>query len=83
MNIFIGILIYLVGAVIWYFVERKWFPYQEGEYTIDFDGAHELTIPMQRDNRLCRVLLWPLPLAAFVILSPIALIARIFEKFEL
>lgn len=72
--------VYIIGIPIWMLVEKKWLPYEEGEYTIEFDGAHEITPEMHRDNAIARSVIWPFCLAALVLLSPIVLLNKLAEK---
>lgn len=83
MELYIGIAVYAIGFVAWYFIERRFFPYEEGAFSIDFDGPHEQTIDMQRDDRLMHCILWPLFACVFIVLGPLALLTRIFEKYDL
>lgn len=83
MTWFLYIMIYILGAIIWYLIEKKFFPYEEGYYKIEFDGAHEQTIDMQRDDRMARCILWPLTAGFMLTILPIVLLTRVFKKFEL
>lgn len=74
------IAIYIIGVIIWMKIEKKYFPYEEGEYTIEFDGAHEITPEIHDDNAICRSILWPLFLVIIIVLFPIVLIQMIYHK---
>ena len=74
------IVIYIVGIIIWMKIEKKYFPYKEGEYTIEFDGAHEITPEIHDDNAMCRSVLWPLYLAIIIVLLPFKLVDIIYNK---
>ena len=74
------IVIYIVGIIIWMKIEKKYFPYEEGDYTIEFDGAHEITPEIHDNNAICRSVLWPLCLTVIIVLLPIKLLNIIFEK---
>lgn len=72
--------IYIVGIPIWIFVEKRFFPFKDGDYTVDFDGAHKITPEMWKCYVEARAVLWPLCLAIIIILLPCMLIDIIFEK---
>ena len=72
--------IYIIGIPIWIFVEKKFFPFKDGDYTIEFDGAHEITPEIWQCDVEARAALWPLCLAIIIILFPCKLIDIIFEK---
>lgn len=72
--------IYIIGIPIWIFVEKKFFPFKDGDYTIEFDGAHEITPEIWQCDVEARAGLWPLCLAIIIILFPCKLIDIIFEK---
>ena len=74
------IVIYIIGVIIWIKIEKKYFPYEEGEYTIEFDGAHEMTPEIHDDNAMCRSALWPLVLTVILVLLPVVLIQKIYDK---
>lgn len=61
-------------------MEKRFFPWEEGDYTIEFDGAHEITPELWRIEVGARAILWPLCLAAIIILFPFKLLDIIIEK---
>ena len=61
-------------------IEDKYFPYKEGDYTIEFDGAHKITPEIHEGNIMCRSTLWPLMLTIILALLPIVLIHKIYNK---
>ena len=61
-------------------IEKKYFPYKEGEYTIEFDGPHEITPEIHNDNAVCRSVLWPLCLCIIIAVLPIKLLQIIYNK---
>lgn len=71
--------IYIIGIPIWIFVEKKFFPFKDGDYTIEFDGAHEITPEMWKCDVEARAALWPFCLAVIIMLIPFRLIDTIFE----
>jgi Ca2+/H+ antiporter len=74
------ILIYIIGLLIWIKIENKYFPYEEEEYTIEFDGAHEITPEMHECDSIARSILWPISLSFIIIMSPIIIISMIYKK---
>lgn len=74
------LVIYLVGIVVWMLVEKKFNPYEEGEYKIEFDGAHEVTPEMHDDDAICRSVLWPLCLAFIIALLPFTIAIWLYNK---
>lgn len=74
------IVIYIVGIIVWMKIEKKYFPYEEGEYTIEFDGANEITPEMHDDNVKARTILWPLFLFFIIGLIPFKLINIIYHR---
>lgn len=74
------IVIYIIGVILWMKIEKKYFPYKEGEYKIEFDGAHEVTPEIHDGDSICRSVLWPLCLAVIIALLPMRLLIIIFEK---
>lgn len=71
--------IYIIGIPIWIFVEKKFFPFEEGNYKIEFDGAHEITPEVWKCDVEARAVIWPLCLVVIIMLLPCKLIDIIFE----
>ena len=71
--------IYIVGIPVWIWAEKKFAPFEEGDYTIEFDGAHEITPDIWKSRVCARAALWPICIAVIVALFPIVLIDKIFE----
>ena len=78
----IPLIVYLIGIPIWMWIEIKYMPYEEGEYSIEFDGAHEITPEIHKDMAICRSILWPLCAAFILVLLPLKLAQNIYEKLE-
>lgn len=74
------IAIYIVGIIVWMKIEKKYFPYEEGDYTIEFDGAHEITPEIYDSNVQARAIIWPLCLCLIIVLLPFKLINIIYNK---
>ena len=74
------IVIYILGVVIWMKIEKKYFPYEEGDYTIEFDGAHEITPEMHDNDAIYRSMIWPCFLGCLIVLLPLKLIDIIYNK---
>lgn len=55
MLLIILIVIYIIGVIIWMKIEKKYFPYEKGDYTIEFDGAHKITPEIYNCNVQARV----------------------------
>lgn len=72
--------IYIIGIPIWMLIEKKYFPYKKGEYTIEFDGAHEITPDIHKVRAVTRSALWPMCAAVVIVLSPLALLLALYEK---
>ena len=71
---------YIVGIIVWMRFEKKFFPYEEGEYTIEFDGAHEITEEMHNDRAIERSIIWPICLSLILVLLPFRALIWLFEK---
>lgn len=71
--------VYIVGIPCWIWIEKRFFPWKEGDYTIDFDGAHEITPEVWQCDVCARAGLWPLVLAFIIVLLPFKLIDILFE----
>ena len=82
----IYLIIYIVGVIIASFVIPKMLPYKEGMWRLEHYGVHEITKDEHYCDNVARVLIWPIFLAVFIILLPIAvvgnLIEKLFEKLE-
>ena len=74
------LVIYILIIPLWMWMEKRFFPFKEGDYTIEFDGAHEITPEMWQCDVETRAMLWPLCLVVIIILLPFKLIDIIFEK---
>ena len=72
--------IYIVGIPCWIWFEKKFWPFEEGDYHIEFDGAHEITPEVWKCDVCARAGLWPLCIAVFVVMSPIILIDKLFDS---
>lgn len=71
---------YIVGIIVWMRVEKKFFPYEEGEYTIEFDGAHEITEEMHNVKAIERSIIWPICLSFILVFLPIRALIWLFCK---
>lgn len=74
------VLIYIIGLLIWIKIEKKYFPYKEGDYTIEFDGAHEITSEEHNANAKIRSILWPLFLCIVIVFLFVKLINIVNDK---
>ena len=72
--------VYILGIPCWILMEKQFFPFQDGEYTIEYDGVHEITPEVWKCDVCGRAPIWPLCVAFIVILLPIAVIDRLFDK---
>lgn len=72
--------IYILIIPLWIFVEKKFFPFKEGDYTIEFDGAHEITPEIWQCDVEARAVLWPICVAVIIVLLPFKLLDIIFER---
>lgn len=72
--------LYIVGIFMWMIVEKIFFPYEEGEYTLEWWGAEEITEDIHNGRAVCRSVLWPLCLAFIIMMLPVVLLNKIFEK---
>lgn len=61
-------------------VEKKYFPYQEGDYTFEYGEAIEITPEMHDCDAQARAVLWPLCLCFIIVLLPLKLIDIIYNK---
>lgn len=80
MIIWILLAVYVLGVPCWIWMEKRFLPFQEGDYTIDFDGAHEITPEMWKSNVCARAFIWPVCIAFAVILLPVVAIDKLFDK---
>ena len=71
---------YIVGIVVWMRVEKRFFPYEDGEYTIEFDGAHEITEEIHNDRAIGRSIIWPFCLFAILLLLPMRALIWLFYR---
>lgn len=74
------IAVYIIGIPCWIWMEKRFSPFQEGDYTIEYDGAHEITPEVWRCDVCTRAGLWPLCIVAIVVLLPVVVIDKLFEK---
>lgn len=74
------LVVYILGVPAWMWIEKIFFPYKEGDYTIDYDGAHEITPEIWKCDAEARACIWPICLAAIITILPIVLFDKIFEK---
>lgn len=74
------LVVYILGIPCWIWMEKRFFPFQEGDYTIEYDGAHEITPEVWRCNVCARAAIWPLCVACIIALLPAVIIDRLFEK---
>ena len=72
--------VYVIGIPIWMWVEKKFFPFEEGEYRIEFDGPHEVTPELWQIEVISRSFMWPIVLAFIIIIFPMRLADKLFEK---
>ena len=72
--------LYIVGIFIWMLIEKKFFPYEEEEYTIEWWGVEEITEDIHNGRAILRSALWPLCLVFIIIMIPVVLLSKIFEK---
>lgn len=74
------LIIYVIGVIIFLLVFKKYLPYKEGEYRIDFDGAFPVTEDMHNDDNILRAIIWPLIVALLIALSPIVILKYLYNK---
>lgn len=72
--------IYILIIPLWIWIEKRFFPFKEGDYTIEFDGAHEITPEIWQCDVEARAALWPICVAVIIVLLPFKLLNVIFEK---
>ena len=61
-------------------MEKRFFPFQEGDYTIEYDGAHEITPEIWQCKVEARASLWPICVAVIIVSLPFKLLDIIFER---
>ena len=71
--------VYVLGIPLWMWIEKKFFPFKEGEYTIDFDCIQEITPEMWKNNVIARSVIWPLCVTVGIVLFPFWLLDKIFD----
>lgn len=76
----IYLIIYIVGVIIASFVIPKMLPYKENMWRIEYYGVHEITKNEHLYDNIARILIWPLLVAVFIILFPIAAVSNLIEK---
>lgn len=79
MSWLIFIAVYAIGIPCWVAFEKRAFPYEDGDYTIDCDGAREVTRDMWKDDVKCRAVVWPVCAAFLAILLPFMLLDILFD----
>ena len=77
----IWLIIYVVGLVISAMVLPKLMPYEEGMWRIEYGEAHLISEEEYKSDNVVRVLLWPLLLAALIILLPFRLLISLCDMF--
>lgn len=80
MNGWVILALYILGIPLWMLIEKKYFPFEEGDYHIEFDGAHEITPEIWKCDVVARAGIWPICLAATIMLLPFKLLDILFEK---
>lgn len=76
----IYLIIYIVGVIIASFVIPKMLPYKEDMWRIEYCGVHKITKNEHFCDHIARILIWPLLVAVFIILLPIAVVSNLIEK---
>lgn len=74
------LIIYVIGVIIFLFVFKKYLPYKEGEYRLEFYGMHPVTEDMHDDDNIVRAVTWPIIVALLISLSPIVLLKHLYNK---
>ena len=74
------LIIYVIGIIISLFIFKKYLPYEEGEYTIEFDGAYPVTKDMHDNDNILRAIIWPLIVAFLIAFSPIMILKYLYNK---
>lgn len=72
--------VYFIGIPCWIWMEKRVSPFKEGDYTIEYDEAHEITPEVWRYEVCAHASLWPLCIVAIVVLLPVVAIDKLFEK---
>lgn len=76
----IYLIIYIVGVIVAAFVIPKMLPYKGNMWRIEYYGVHEITKNEHLCDNIARILIWPLLVAVFIILFPIAAVSNLIEK---
>lgn len=71
--------VYIIGIPCWVWFEKKFFPFHEEDYHIEYDGAHEITPEVWKCDVCARASIWPLVIAFFVAMLPIILLDKLFD----
>lgn len=79
MKLILIIVIYVVGVLVWMKLEKRYNPWEEGEYHLEFDGAHLIDPELHNEESVMRSVLWPLCLVFLVVLSPILIFQWIWK----
>lgn len=74
------LVVYILGIPCSIWIEKRFFPFQKGGYTIEFDGVHEITKEVWKCNVCARGFLWPVYVAFIIVLLPLVAVDRLFEK---
>lgn len=72
--------VYIIGIPCWIRMEKRFLPFREGDYHIEFDGAHEITPEVWRRDVCARAGVWPLCVAVIIALLLVIVIDRLFDK---
>lgn len=72
-------ILYVIGIPCWVWLEKKFLPWNDGDYCFDDNGeAYEEIREMWRDEVCTRAILWPLYLCAIIIMIPFMLVEKKF-----
>jgi hypothetical protein len=71
---------YVIGIIISLFIFKKYLPYEEGEYTIEFDGVHPVTKDMHDVDNVMRAIIWPLIVCFLIAMSPMIILRYLYGK---
>lgn len=72
--------VYILGIPYWIWMEKRFFPFQEGDCAFDFCEIYEITLETWRCDVCTRAFLWPLCVAFIIIILPIIVINKLFDK---
>lgn len=74
------LVVYILGIPCWIWMEKRFFPFQKGDYTLDYDRVDEITPEVWKYHVCARASFWPLCLAVVIILLPVVIIDKLFDK---